>query len=272
MSAKKKIKKTKKTSLKKRVAKKVKKTAIKKKKVAVKKTSLKKRVAKKVKKTAVKKKKKMTVKKTSLKKGVAKKAKKAVVKKKKVAVKKTSLKKGVAKKLGIQKTIPKKKGDAKKLGIQKAIPKKKGDQKNKEIGLKKTQVVKSRVPVKLAAREKELETILDKEKENKQVLRDIQGRSYCLVESCDFPSVVEGYCRLHYFAGWKVILQRKKLLEENFLEKIFLQFLTKHSGAILEYLFKDLNSDKNFSSVMKKIEDNGDFDIEDEGLLYLLDE
>ncbi len=158
---------------------------------------------------------------------------------------------------------------------KKSSKKKVAVKKPKKSILKKAVVkkpAKVRVPVKLALREKELQDILEKENESKMILKDMMGRDYCLVESCDSPSIVEGYCRLHYFAGWKVILQRKKMLEEGFLEKIFFRLLEKYSGAILEYMFKDLSSEKSFLSVSKKLEDSGDFDIEDENLLNLLEE
>ena len=267
------VKKTmaKKSSVKKTMAKKsaVKKIGAKKsaKKIGAKKSSVKKTMAKKssVKKTMAK---KSSVKKTMAKKAAEKKAMAKKIMAKKAAEKKAMAKKIMAKKAAEKKAMAKK-IMAKKAAEKKAMAKKAAE---KKAAAKKSEPAKIKFPVKLALREKELEDILAKEEESKRILRDMQGRNYCLVESCDFPSIVEGYCRLHYIAGWKVILQRKKILEKNYLENFMFRLVEKYTSSILEYMIKDLNSEKSFNSVVKKLEDDGDFDIEDENLLSLLEE
>ncbi|MGI9548872.1 MAG: hypothetical protein ACR2M7_02690 [Bdellovibrionales bacterium] len=265
----KKSKKTKPASAKKKVAAKAK-PAPKKKVVAKAKPAPKKKVVAKAKSTP---KKKVVAKKTKpahAKKKVTAKAKSAP--KKKVAAK---AKPAPAKKKLVAKAKP---APAKKPLAQKIKPAVLGKKDVKAAASQKIKAPKKpaapkvqKISAKLASREKELEDLLNKENEDKMILRDMQGRSYCSVESCDSPSVVDSYCRLHYFAGWKIITQRKKLLEDDFLEKFLSKLVDKYSLSILDYMFKDLSSDKNFFSVVKKLEEDGDFDIEDENLLNLLE-
>ena len=101
--------------------------------------------------------------------------------------------------------------------------------------------------------EKELEKILNQEKEERRIVKDMEGRRYCVVGNCDFPAIVEDYCRLHYFAHWDYIMERKKLLEERFFEKAISALAEKYSDGALEFLLKDLVSEKNFAAVVKKL-------------------
>ena len=81
----------------------------------------------------------------------------------------------------------------------------------------------------------------------------MQGRTYCSVENCDYPAVVEGYCRIHFFAFYKEIKRKKEILEQNTLNTKISELVNKYSEQIFEPLFKDLSSEKNFKIAIKKI-------------------
>lgn len=117
----------------------------------------------------------------------------------------------------------------------------------------------------LGYREKELKNLLEKEKEEKLILKDMEGRTYCAVENCDYPAIVESYCRIHFFGLFKMIKKRKQILEQDLLTKSYISLVNKYSESVFEYLFKDLSSDKDFKLAVKKFEDEEteDFELEE---------
>ena len=117
---------------------------------------------------------------------------------------------------------------------------------------------------KLDIAKKELSMILEREKEEKLILKDMEGRSYCCVEDCGFSAEVEGYCRLHYLGHWEYIIKRNKILKKEILEKLINQLISDHSQSILNYLLQDLKQDKTFTSTVKTLlEDDEDIESED---------
>ena len=127
----------------------------------------------------------------------------------------------------------------------------------------KKELKSKKLKANLIHREKELQKILEKEKEEKMILKDMQGRTYCQIENCDCSAVVEGYCRIHFFGLYNTIKKKKEILEQDILTKKFSHLVHKHSEEIFEPLFKDLSSDKSFKTALKKIssEDTDDIDI-----------
>ena len=108
--------------------------------------------------------------------------------------------------------------------------------------------------------------MLEQEKEEKLVLKDMEGRTYCTVENCDYPALVENYCRIHFFGLFKFIKKNKLILEKDILTKSYISLANKYSESVFEYLFKDLSSDKNFKMALKKVaeEGTGDLELEDD--------
>lgn len=221
-------------------------------------------------------KKKAVAKKSRLAKGKKKTPKKKVIKKKKItkASKKSTKKKKLDKKSTKKKTT---KNLAKKPAKKKAttkpakkiLKKTKPAIKDKTPTLKKQEIKKSEKPTKQAKaksfspslnyREKELQKLLDKEKEEKLILKDMKGRTYCAVENCDYPAIVEGHCRIHFFGLFKMIKKKNQILEQDLLTKNYQLLINKHSSTVFSYLFKDLSSDKSFRMAIKKITgDEGD--------------
>lgn len=123
---------------------------------------------------------------------------------------------------------------------------------------------KSSATNKLDMAKKELAAILEREKEEKLILKDMEGRNYCCVEDCGFSAEVEGYCRLHYLGHWDYIIKRNKILKNEILEKIINQLISDHSQNILNYLLQDLKQDKTFTSTIKTLlEEDEDIEFED---------
>ena len=117
---------------------------------------------------------------------------------------------------------------------------------------------------KLDMAKKELEIILEREKEEKLILKDMEGRSYCCVEDCGFSAVVEGYCRLHYMGNWEHITKRNKILKTGLLEKLIDQMMTDHSKTILNYLLQDFKQEKTFTAIVKSfLEEDEEIESED---------
>ena len=105
---------------------------------------------------------------------------------------------------------------------------------------------------------------MQKEKEEKFILRNMEGKSYCLMENCGFSAAVEGYCRLHYIGRWEHIVKRKKILETGILEKRIELLMSNHSTGALNFLLQDLKEDKTFDQAVKAVlEDSEDTEFED---------
>ena len=203
-------------------------------------------------------KKKQALKKKSSKKSTVKKTKKKIKKQKKASKKsKTSSKIKLKTKKKI-KTKTKSKTDNK-------DKKKSADPKKSKhlLKTKKTDSKSKKLKALLTQREKELQKILSKEKEEKMILKDMQGRTYCQMENCDYSAVAEGYCRIHFFGLYKIIKKKKEILEQDVLTKKISQLVNKHSEEVFEPLFKDSSSDKSFKTALKKItsEDTEEIDI-----------
>ena len=123
---------------------------------------------------------------------------------------------------------------------------------------------KSTLTNKLDMAKKELAAILNREKEEKLVLKDMEGRSYCCVEDCGFSAEVEGYCRLHYLGHWEYIIKRNKILKKGVLEKLINQLVSDHSQSTLNFLLQDLKQEKTFVSTVKTLlEEDEDIESED---------
>ena len=114
-------------------------------------------------------------------------------------------------------------------------------------------------------REAELKKIMDKEKTDQLILKDMEGRTYCAVENCDYPALVKEYCRIHFFGLFKFIKQKERILDQDILEKSYMSLINKYSETVFDYLFKDLASDKDFQQALKKItgEEHHDFSHEE---------
>ena len=116
----------------------------------------------------------------------------------------------------------------------------------------------------LSYRERELKQLLDQKQEEKMILKDMEGRKYCLFENCDYPAIIDDYCRIHFFGLFKKISRRKAILEQKILEKNYQELARQHSTSFLEFLFKDLSSNKNFKLAVKKIVDENEESLETE--------
>ena len=209
-------------------------------------------------------KKKVTKKKVTKKKVTKKKVVKKKVTKKKVAKKVT--KKKVAKKQIVKKKVVKK-TPVKKKPATKALkkPSKVASDKIKKVSVKKTPQKKLKTSRKLELIQTELQQLLSREKEEALVLKDMEGRTYCAVEDCGFPSVVGEYCRLHYIGCWDNIINRNKILEKNLLEKLITELIGKYSEDVLDFLIQDLKQEKTFLSIMKSLlEDDEEIENEEE--------
>ena len=204
--------------------------------------------------------------------------------KKSFSKKKAVKKRTVAKKPQQKKKISKKKKTNKTVG--KKVPEKKAKKKifQKKPSIKKTKSLKTSLKYKdkketsktkqppsdkkqnpvektktkslsssLNYREKELQKLLDKEKKDTLILKDMKGRTYCVIENCDYPAIIEDHCRLHFFGLFKKIKKKKQILEQDLLTKHYDFLIKKYSLDLFDYLFKDLSSDKNFKQAIKKI-------------------
>ena len=99
--------------------------------------------------------------------------------------------------------------------------------------------------------EAELENIVDKKEP--PVLKSGTGQVYCMAENCNYIAVIDGYCRLHYFASYERITKKRDILEKDLFTKEFLKLIQEHSDLILNFLLKDLSSDRQFEITLKKM-------------------
>lgn len=99
----------------------------------------------------------------------------------------------------------------------------------------------------------EIQKIEERKQEKKLILKDMEGRDYCLFEDCDFPAVSGEYCRLHYIGRWDYIRVREKLLKIGFIERKIEEILEKNSLTCITHFIGDFRSEKNFLTRIKPL-------------------
>ena len=87
------------------------------------------------------------------------------------------------------------------------------------------------------------------------VLTDSEGQPYCLIYDCDEIALVEGHCRYHYLLLWKKIRLRQNILEGDKFFKCIAEFTSKYSLNLLEKIFDDLKSEKDFQLFFEDMEE-----------------
>lgn len=112
----------------------------------------------------------------------------------------------------------------------------------------------------------ELQKIEEQKKKRNLIVKDMEGRDYCLFEDCDFPAVSGEYCRLHYIGRWDYIRIREEILGTGYIEKEINEILKNHSPLFIMYFIKDFRAEKNFLSSMKTFLDDEDSWEEEESL------
>ena len=175
----------------------------------------------------------------------------------------------MTKKQVLKKSQPKKAtkaGSSKKEPQKQALPKK--SKSLKKASLKKKSPPKAKTSAAASSRdgldlqflEKQLKKLLSQEREEKLILKDIDGRKYCVVENCDYPAIVEDHCRQHFFSSFQTIKSKRQILDQNRLEESFKLLFEIHSFKILKQILKDLSSDKNFKLAIRHYpeEDKGE--------------
>ena len=112
--------------------------------------------------------------------------------------------------------------------------------------------VESQQKKRLLKLKQELE-YLNKKSEEEDLIKDVEGKSYCRDESCDQPAVTGIYCRYHYLALWKHLQTRKQLLKDNYL-LTGIQKIVKSIGPVAwTFLLYDFKNEKNFDLAMKEM-------------------
>ena len=112
----------------------------------------------------------------------------------------------------------------------------------------------------------ELQKIEEQKKKRNLIVKDMEGRDYCLFEDCDFPAVSGEYCRLHYIGRWDYIRIREEILGTGYIEKKINEILKSHSPLFIMYFIKDFRAEKNFLSSMRTFLDDEDSWEEEESL------
>ena len=105
---------------------------------------------------------------------------------------------------------------------------------------------------KLRFYQQELQNILKLEEEGKAI-KFLNGQDFCCVENCDYPALLEGYCRIHFFAFYPIITKKKEFIDKKLLQKSFSALLKKYSIELMDKMLKDLSSEKNFHSSLQRI-------------------
>lgn len=284
-------KKASKKTTKKKVAKKVKKKTPVSKKSAAKKSKKKvtkakktpaKKTKKKVKKKAVKKVVKKATKKTATKASSKKVAAKSVKKttKKTTATKKKNIKK-VAKKETVKKTKPIKakatSSETSKLSkVKKSVEVRSTKKVNKaELPTKAKQVtVEKKVPLKEdsvitpVVKDAGKESLLENWKKLKNDIFSLEffekwDFDECKIEGCENLATTLGHCRLHYISEWKLIHQKRKILESGELQSCLIGLIKKYPRKYIQTIYEDLIEEKDFFAVLKEL--NIDVNVEDNG-------
>lgn len=159
-----------------------------------------------------------------------------------------------------------KKAPAKKLAkkpVKKTVSKKSVSKKPIKKILKKTAPKIVNKPVKKAVKEAPKQKQIIKKAE----VPVVQKVKKCKKSLCKEPAVVNGYCRYHYVAGWKVENIDKKVKKLKHLDKLVMEIRKRFPHEYMELIKADLVSDKVFRQVLKDMdleEDINNFEISDD--------
>ena len=108
-----------------------------------------------------------------------------------------------------------------------------------------------------------LQKIKARREEKRLIVKDMEGRDYCVFEDCDFPAVSGDYCRLHYIGRWDYIRIREKILKSGFIAKKIQELLKQSPSSCIMYLIGDFRAEKSFlSSIKPFLEDLDSLDDE----------
>lgn len=121
--------------------------------------------------------------------------------------------------------------------------------------------------------EKAVEVLVKSEAPPEEVLlTDSEGRPYCKVSDCDDVATTDGYCRYHYLLNWKKIQLRKKILQDDKLDRYIEELTARYPDRFLEIVKRDLASEKDFLTAIQELDiDEGldDGDYEDDSRTYI---
>jgi hypothetical protein len=191
-------------------------------------------------------------------------------KKKKTKAKVSSKTKKPVKKM-VKKVVKKSTASKKKskAPVKKSVQKKPAAKKNIKKAVKK--------PIKKALKKsiKVLSKPIKQTKVNAKPLKPlkkvdvpvVQKVKKCKKSLCKEQAVINGYCRYHYIAGWKVENIDKKVKKIKHLEKMVNEIRKRFPHEYMELIKADLVSDKVFRQVLKDMdleEDINNFEISDD--------
>ena len=107
---------------------------------------------------------------------------------------------------------------------------------------------------------------LQKATEREFVLKDMEGRDYCLFEDCGSIAVSGEYCRLHYIGRHDYIKARENILKTGWIQKKTEEIAKKSAPFSLlaaACLIEDLRSKKSFAARIKPLLEDWDFSEEE---------
>jgi len=187
-------------------------------------------------------------------------------KKKKTKTKSSSKTKKPVKKLVKKATASKKKPKA---PVKKSVQKKPTAKKNIKKIVKKPINKVLKKPAKVLSKPvKQVKVKAKPVKPLKKVdVPIVQKVKKCKKSLCKEQAVINGYCRYHYIAGWKVENIDKKVKKIKHLEKMVNEIRKRFPHEYMELIKADLVSDKVFRQVLKDMdleEDIHNFEISDD--------
>ena len=140
-------------------------------------------------------------------------------------------------------------GPPKKTTLRPIVPR--ASKAAKERGTEKAEEITA------ASARNELQTATERE----FVLKDMEGRDYCLFEDCGAAAVSGEYCRLHYIGRHEYIKARENILKTGWIHRKIEEIANKSAPFSLlaaACLIEDLRSKKSFAARIKPLLEDWD--------------
>jgi hypothetical protein len=76
----------------------------------------------------------------------------------------------------------------------------------------------------------------------------------CAEKGCRKPGISQGFCRLHYFANWRLIKEEDKLRAERRLNAYVDRLAKRYPSDYLEKIKEGIESEETFKKTMEQLE------------------
>jgi len=89
----------------------------------------------------------------------------------------------------------------------------------------------------------------------------------CQEKACENLQAIQGFCRLHYIKNWKTLKRKRSVVQEGKLQNYVEELVKKFPLEYLEEILKDLKDEREFYKVLKDLNIDNNFNVDESDAL-----